>query len=194
MQVDVFDEEIIKAKPFLKWAGGKGQLIDTIEERLPSKIKENRKIKNYFEPFVGAGALFFHLASEYKIKRSYISDVNKELILTYRIIQKYPSELIDNLEILQEKFLVKTQDERKEFYTELRSEYNSDLVDFNYAVLDDESIKRASYTIFFNKTGFNGLFRVNKKGEFNVPCGKYKNPKICDKENLENVHSLLSKH
>ena len=194
MQVNVFNEEVVEAKPFLKWAGGKKQLLPTIEKRLPPKIQETKKIKNYFEPFVGAGALFFHLSNKYNIKKSYISDINSELILTYKIIQNYHKELINNLKIIQDEFLAKNQDERKKYYNKLRDEYNHNLEDFDYTVLDDISIKRASYTIFFNKTGFNGLFRVNKKGKFNVPCGKYKNPKICDEENIVNVHSLLSKH
>ena len=129
--------------------------------------------------------------NNYHVKKSYLSDINNELILPYKVIQNKHKPLIKYLETLKEEFLKKDQENRKEYYLKIRSKYNQKLENFNYNLLDDESIERAGQTIFMNKTGFNGLFRVNKKGEFNVPCGRYENPNICDKENIENVHHIL---
>ena len=105
MQVDLYNNQIIEAKPFLKWVGGKRQLIPIIEENLPKNIKKTRTIKNYFEPFIGGGALFFFLKSYYTIKKSYISDINPELILTYNVIKKDNKSLIDILKKMENEYL-----------------------------------------------------------------------------------------
>jgi len=191
MQIDLFNKKIIKATPFMKWVGGKRQLIPVIEENLPTDIKKTKTIENYFEPFIGGGALLFHLLSNYDVKRSYISDVNKELILTYQVIKKDHKGLIDNLKKLEEDYLNLDQTRRKEYYLDIRTKFNNDLDTFDFDIYDEESIKRASYTLFMNRTCFNGLFRLNKKGEFNVPHGRYRNPNICNEENITNVHYLL---
>jgi len=192
MQIDLFETPKFEAKPFLKWAGGKTQLITEIESRLPEEIKKSRKIEQYFEPFVGGGAIFFYLVSNYKIKNAFLYDINKELILTYKVIKNDPDELINELSYLEEKFLPKNDDKRKEFYLDIREKFNNQLNDFNFEKYSSKSIKRASYTVFMNKTCFNGLFRLNKKGKFNVPMGSYKNPKICDSVNIKNVSLALS--
>ena len=181
----------IEAKPFLKWAGGKRQLIDVIESFLPHEIKESKKIDKYFEPFVGGGALFFHLEHYYDINKSYLFDINKELILTYNVIQKDPIKLINELKILSDEFLPKETEERKEFYYNIRSKFNDTLEEFDYDNYSDNHIERASFTIFMNKTDFNGLFRLNKDGKFNVPFGRYKNPLICDESNIKAVSKAL---
>lgn len=191
MQTTLFNEKIIKAKPFMKWLGGKRQLIPEIEKRLPHEVKDTGIIQNYLEPFIGGGALFFYLMSNYDIKHAYISDINKELILIYSVIKQDSQKLIEYLKDLEAAFLKLDYDKRKKFYLNIRREFNDQLKTFDFNKYGDDTIIRASWSIFMNKTGFNGLFRLNKKGEFNVPFGRYKNPKICDEENLTNVHNIL---
>lgn len=182
MQTKLIDET--NPKPFVKWAGGKKQIVKFIDPHLPIEIRETKVIKKYFEPFLGGGAVFFHLMSKYDIKYAYLSDINKELILTYDVIKKSPKKLIEELQILSDNFLPKTLDERKEYYYMIRDEFNKDIEDF-------DPIIRASQMIFLNRTCFNGLYRVNKDGKFNVPIGSYKNPMICNKSNLLNVSKAL---
>lgn len=191
MQLTLYNKTITDAKPFLKWVGGKRQLIPEIEKNLPPQIKKHKKIDQYFEPFIGGGALFFHLSNNYTINHSVISDVNNELILTYNVIKKDHKKLIEYLHTLAEEYIPLTEENRKEYYLNIRSQFNNDLIDFDYNVYDEESVIRASYIIFMNKTCFNGLFRVNRNGEFNVPHGRYKTPLICDKENLIEVSKVL---
>ena len=179
------------SKPFLKWAGGKKQLLSTIEERLPEEIKKTHKIDKYFEVFVGGGALFFHLMNNYDIKESFLYDINKELILTYKVIQKNPKNLIKLLSELEEEYVPLEQEDRREYYLNIRSLFNSALNDFDYENYSDEHIVRASQIIFMNKTCFNGLFRLNRHGQFNVPHGRYKKPLICDKKNIMAVNKTL---
>lgn len=179
------------AKPFLKWAGGKSQLLTTIENSFPKKIRKSRKIDKYFEVFVGGGALYFHLMNNYEIEESYLYDINPELILTYNVIKNNPKELIKLLSELQENYVPLEEDERKEYYLNIRSKFNEDLKEFDFDNYSDAHVVRASQIIFMNKTCFNGLFRLNKKGEFNVPHGRYKNPLICDKKNIMAVSKTL---
>ena len=172
----------IEIKPFIKWAGGKSQLIDIIEERYPMK---KNTIDKYIEPFIGGGAILFDLLGKYDFEEVYISDVNKELINTYKVIRDNVSELICMLEDMQNEYIPLEKEERKEYFYAKREKYNvEDLSDCN-------KIEKAALFIFLNRTCFNGLYRVNKKGKFNVPMGDYKNPKICDKENLTNVSLSL---
>lgn len=181
----------INAKPFVKWAGGKTQLIEEIAARLPQKIKNEKTIECYVEPFVGGGALFFFLKREYAVKKAYLCDINREKIIGYKVIQNNPKELINQLELLQEEYLSRTKDKRKDYYYLIREKYNSQAQRFNFKEYNEDWIKRASYLIFLNKTCFNGLFRQNKKGQFNVPHGRYKNPNICDRENILEVSKAL---
>lgn len=179
-------------KPFLKWAGGKSQLLNELEKRIPNHIKKSKRIERYFEPFVGGGAFFFYLMSNYAVENAYINDVNKELMLTYNVIKKDPKNLIDELCILHDKYILKkSNDLKKKYYYGIRSLFNSSLNNFNFEEYSNEHILRASKFIFLNKTCFNGLFRVNKKGEFNVPCACPKNPLICDRDNILNISKLL---
>jgi len=180
------------AKPFLKWAGGKGQLLLELEKRLPSKIKESKMIERYFEPFVGGGAFFFHLRENYIIRESYLSDINKELIIGYRVIQKNPHELIYRLLELQNRYYRMDGQRRKEFFYQIRILYNDQIKDFDYINYNNGWIDRACHLIFLNKTCYNGLFRQNKRGLFNVPFGKYRNPKICDEINILEVNKALA--
>ncbi len=172
------------AKPFLKWAGGKSQLLKEIEGYYPF---DNATITKYAEPFVGGGAVLFDILSKYDLEKVYISDINAELINTYRVIRDDIDELLEKLYVMQEAFFSFDTDERKVYYMEKRKRFNDLKVDGN----DDVNIDKAALMIFLNKTCFNGLFRVNKKGLFNVPMGAYKNPKICDENNLKTVSEKL---
>ena len=173
-------------KPFLKWAGGKGQLLSEIEKYYPF---ENKIFTKYAEPFVGGGAVLFDILSKYDLEEVYISDINAELINTYRIINDEIDILIEMLYAIQNDFIPLSTDERKTYYIEKRERFN------DLKVNGDENIniKKAALMIFLNKTCFNGLFRVNKKGLFNVPMGSYKNPMICDENNLRAVSEKLQR-
>lgn len=174
-------------KPFLKWAGGKSQLLKEIEKYYPFK---DGKITKYAEPFVGGGAVLFDILNKYDLNKIYISDINTELINTYRTIRDDIDVLIEILLRLQNDFISLDTAKRKLYYMDKREHFNNLKVNNN-----DESIniEKAALMIFLNKTCFNGLFRVNKKGLFNVPMGTYKNPMICDKNNLKVVSKKLQK-
>lgn len=189
IQTKLSTKALYNARPFLKWAGGKGQLLPEIEKRLP--IFPNNLIKSYIEPFVGGGAVFFFLKSKFNIKESILIDNNKELLVGYQVIQKKPKELIRKLREVEAIYLEKTEQERKDFFYEQRNDYNLQMRNFDYNNFDQNWIDRAAHLIFLNRTCFNGLFRQNKKGEFNVPFGKYKNPTICNKRNILEVHNAL---
>ncbi|WP_296882998.1 Dam family site-specific DNA-(adenine-N6)-methyltransferase [uncultured Methanobrevibacter sp.] len=180
------------AKPFLKWAGGKKQVIKCIDKKLPHEIQDSNVIVKYAEPFLGGGAVFFHLISKFEIKEAYLGDINRELILTYDVIQgnKY-KKLISKLKSYSNAFLKMNQDERRIYFNDIRSDFNNNLEEFDYKNYSYDHIIRAAQMIFLNRTCFNGLYRVNKSGKFNVPIGKYKNPSICDEGNIENVHDAL---
>lgn len=181
----------MKVKPYLKWAGGKAQLLNELEKRLPSDRLNNRTITRYVEPFVGGGALFFYLKSKYKLKESFLFDKNRELIVAYQVLKNNHKELIDKLREIEDKHLQKSEDKRKENYYIVRDIYNQQMKYFDYQNYQEEWVSRAGYLIFLNKTCFNGLFRQNSRGEFNVPFGRYKNPRICDNTNLVQVHKAL---
>ena len=172
------------AKPFLKWAGGKGQLLDTFEKMFPQELIEG-KIKTYIEPFVGGGAVLFHILQNYKIEKAYINDINKELINCYRCIKADVEEVIKPLSILENNYL--SSEDRAKYFYNVRDRYNQIHLNGHY------DYEKCADFIFLNHTCFNGLYRVNKKGKFNVPHGKYKNPLICDKENLRLCSQLLQK-
>lgn len=163
-------------KPFVKWVGGKGKLIQTIVENFPRDFDKRHDV-TYVEPFVGGGALLFHLLSRYKnITRAVINDINPKLIATYNSVKNNSKELIERLEQLQSEFhSITTQEGRKDYFLVKRELFNN---------ISDNDIECASLFIFLNKTCFNGLYRVNSKGKFNVPFGKYENPLICDKATI----------
>ncbi len=170
-------------KPFLKWAGGKGQLLKEIEQYYPF----NAGITKYAEPFVGGGAVLFDILSKYDLDEVYISDINRELINTYVIIRDNIDELIELLSKYQSEYVPMDTDDRKAYYLGKRERFNELKVNGN----DRENTEKAALMIFLNKTCFNGLYRVNKKGLFNVPMGAYKNPLICDEKNLYAVSDKL---
>ena len=170
------------AKPFLKWAGGKTQLISEIEKNLP-----NSTIDTYVEPFVGSGAVLFWMLGEFvKLEKAVVNDINEDLINTYKTIQSTPKELISILEILQEEYhsLDNTEEKKKEYYYQKRELFNN---------RQQSQTEHSALFIFLNRTCFNGLYRVNRKNEFNVPMGSYKKPTICDKSNILAVGEVLQK-
>lgn len=175
----------IKAKPFLKWAGGKTQLLSTIDSFLPESFAREKKV-TYIEPFVGGGAMLFFMLQKYSnIKKVVINDINPRLIKTYTIIRDNPHSLIDALTELQEKFRTAGDHEaQKALFLNVRTR-------FNQAGLTD--IEEAAYMIFLNRTCFNGLYRENSKGHFNVPFGRYSNPTICDKSLIIADSEVLQK-
>ena len=167
-----------RARPFLKWAGGKTQLLDEIDTRLPDKEIELGQIGTYVEPFVGGGAIFFHIVKSYsKIKRFYLLDINEDLINCYKAIKNDLGPLVHELRKLQDKYLALNPSDQKDFFYYIRDQFNSD--------------RHPAKLIFLNKTCFNGLYRVNRSNEFNVPFGNYKNPNICDEDNLYAVSAVL---
>jgi DNA adenine methylase len=189
----ILQVEQIKAKPFLKWAGGKSQLIDTLESLFPAEMYTG-SIKKYVEPFIGGGALFFHVAQKYpNIESFFISDVNQELILAYKTIQREVENLILFLLELENWYHQQNRDEQKLFFYKMREDLNRKLDSIDFHNFQNTWVERTGMIIFLNRTCFNGLFRVNSKGGFNVPFGDYKNPKICDPENLRAVSNVLQK-
>lgn len=180
----LFEKDKIECKPFIKWVGGKGQLLSEINKLYPVELGKN--INKYAEIFVGGGAVLFDILSKYKLDEVYISDKNLELINTYKSIRDNVDILIKSLKEMEEQYIPLDNENRKDYYYKKREEYNS--LKINSEV---NNIEKAVLFIFLNKTCFNGLYRVNKKGEFNVPMGAYKKPKICDEENLKNVSLTL---
>ena len=179
-----------KAKPFLKWAGGKVQLLTQFEAYYPPELKAG-KIDTYIEPFIGGGAVFLDIVQRYPIKSAFLYDINKELILTYWVIQSVPEKLIERLEDLSRQYYDLAEDERKDHYYEIRTSYNEQRSHINYQKFSDEWIPRAAQMIFLNKTCYNGLFRMNRQGQFNVPFGRYKTPRIADADNIRKVSKIL---
>ena len=180
----LFEKDRIECKPFIKWVGGKGQLLLEINKLYPIELGKN--INKYAEIFLGGGAVLFDILSKYKLDEVYISDKNLELINTYKSIRDNVDILIKSLKEMEEQYIPLNNEDRKIYYYEKREEYNS--LKINSEV---NNIEKAILFIFLNKTCFNGLYRVNKKGKFNVPMGAYKKPKICDEENLKNVSLTL---
>lgn len=181
---------MLKVKPFVKWVGGKSQLLEQLEHYYPNELRKGI-VRNYVEPFLGGGALFFALSQHYKIQNAYLSDLNKDLILTYIVIQQKPYHLLELLEQYQKEYNQTEQEKRNDLFLAVRKHFNLQRFDINHHKLSDNWILRASQFIFLNKTCFNGLFRLNSKGEFNVPYGKYKKPVIVDEPNILAVSKTL---
>ncbi len=171
------------AKPFVKWAGGKGQLLPEIDRIIPERFKFSQF--TYIEPFVGGGAVLFWILQKYpNIKKAVINDINKDLINAYLVIRDHVEELISILGKWEQEYhsLESAPEQKKEYYYAKRKLFNTRNAD---------NITQAALFIFLNKTCYNGLYRVNRKGEFNVPIGSYKKPVICDEANLRAVSKLL---
>ena len=181
---------IAEAKPVLKWAGGKSQLLPEILSRLPAEIQSG-KIEKFCEPFIGGGAVFFALMNRFTFRETFISDVNPALVMVYRTIQEYSKELIALLQQIEADYLALDEEQRKEFFYQVRTAYNEQDVNFEYDTGGSHWVDRSAKLLFLNRTCFNGLFRQNSKGEFNVPFGKYKDPKICHTETILSAAKAL---
>lgn len=178
-------KQVKQAKPFLKWAGGKTQLLPEIKHILPQRVIN--EAFTYVEPFVGSDAvLFWMLGKFHNMTKAVVNDINEDLINTYKTIQSNPEKLINILETLQEEYysLGGNDDKKKEYYYNKRAVFNG-----RRSIVMEQS----ALFIFLNRTCFNGLYRVNRKNEFNVPMGHYKKPAICDKENLLAISDALQK-
>ena len=174
-----------KIRPFVKWAGGKGSLISQLNNFYPYELK-NGIIERYIEPFVGGGAVLIDILQKYDVQEAYAFDINIDLINSYNVIKNNVEDLITNLKQMETEYLQLEQEERKNYFYNKRDEYN------NYTLKENEqNIQRAAQFIYLNRTCFNGLYRVNKAGKFNVPMGSHKNPTICDEENLRNLSKLI---
>ena len=172
-------------KPFVKWAGGKGSLVKHLSAHLPDNFRDKRNV-TYVEPFVGGGAMLFYMLTHFtNIRRVVINDVNEDLIFCYKLIKNTPQTLIEQLKRIANEYLqLSNMDEKSRYYYKVRDKYKSK------ETIDEE---KAAYFMFLNKTCFNGLYRVNTCGKFNVPFGKYKNPTICDDKLILADHELLKK-
>lgn len=179
------DSQSPRAKPFIKWVGGKGQLLGQLGQLLPSDLS-SRKQFDYREPFVGGGAmLFFMLCNFPNIRSVTINDLNKNLVTAYTAVRDSPEELISLLSEQQSKYReCPSEVDRKEFYLSERARYNAQGL---------SSVETAALFIFLNRTCFNGLHRVNSRGLFNVPFGRSTNPLICDEETIRADSALLQK-
>lgn len=175
----------MKAKPFVKWVGGKSQLLEQLDFHLPADF-ENWQDVTYIEPFVGGGAMLFYMLQRYQnITRAIINDVNQDLIMCYRTVRDCPNELIESLFDIENAYLsLQTEEDRKKYFLSIRNRYNEKNLD---------QIENTTIFFFLNRTCFNGLYRVNKKGLFNVPFGKYSNPTICDADTILADSELLKR-
>ena len=169
----------MKAKPFIKWVGGKTQLIDQLEALLPADFDKWENV-TYIEPFVGGGAmLFYMLQTHSNIKSAIINDINPDLTMCYKVVRDNPSDLVNSLqEVQKEYYALKSEEERKAFFMAMRDEFNT-------------PIRNTTLFFFLNRTCFNGLYRVNKAGLFNVPFGRYETPLICDPNTIYADSELL---
>ena len=174
------------AKPFVKWAGGKGKLLSTLEANLPLDFNKQQEV-TYIEPFVGGGAMLFYMLEKYpNIRRIIINDINLGLINCYRTIKDNHKALISELTQLHNKFYeLESIEEKRSLYYSLRDEYNMIPVD------ERNTIRTAALFVFFNRTCFNGLYRENNQGNFNVPYGKYVRPNICNEQVVTDAHNVL---
>ena len=173
------------AKPFIKWVGGKTQLLEQLEALLPADFDEWRDV-TYIEPFVGGGAmLFYMLRAHSNIQTAVINDINPDLTTCYKVVRDHPSELVEALQQIQTEYYAFTSEvERKAFFMQRRDEFNTKSLD---------PLRNTTLFFFLNRTCFNGLYRVNKAGLFNVPFGRYDHPQICDAKTIYADSALLQK-
>ena len=173
------------AKPFIKWVGGKGQLLSQLEANFPAELHDEEF--TYIEPFVGGGAmLFFMLRNFVNIKRVVINDINKNLTNAYKVIKDEPEGLIYRLKHIEQQYgNIKDYEEQRTFYLKMRRSFNEEPL---------KPIDKTAILIFLNRTCFNGLYRENAKGFFNVPFGRYANPMICNEEVIYADSELLNRY
>ncbi|MEQ1704787.1 MAG: Dam family site-specific DNA-(adenine-N6)-methyltransferase [Rickettsiales bacterium] len=181
------------ATPVLKWAGGKSQLLPVLNANYPKELIKG-KIDTYIEPFIGGGAVFFDIVNKFNIKSAYLFDINPELVILYNSIKINVRAVLTELDKLSKSYLDYDEEGRAALFYDIRNEYNSGaLIAHQAADLELCNAKRSALTVFLNRTCFNGLFRVNSKGAFNVPHGRYSNPNIIFFDRLIAVSNTLQK-
>ncbi len=175
----------MKAKPFVKWVGGKTQLIDQLEAMLPADFDQWENV-TYIEPFVGGGAMLFHMLQRHSnIRSAVINDINEDLTTCYSVVKQFPQLLVESLsQIQKEYYSLRSEESRKQFFMLMRAEFNTKTLD---------PIRNTTLFFFLNRTCFNGLYRVNKSGLFNVPFGRYETPTICDANTIFKDSELLQR-
>ncbi|MDD4568310.1 Modification methylase DpnIIA [Methanoculleus chikugoensis] len=171
------------ARPFLKWAGGKAQLLDAFTARVPRELAEGT-LPVFVEPFMGGGAVYFHFNSTFAFRECHLFDINEDLVLAYTVVKNDVSALIEYLRDVEDEFLAKDDAGRRDYYYAVRDAFNREKREIDFTGYDDAWVERAGRFIFLNRTCFNGLYRVNSRGGFNVPFGRYKTPKILHEEVL----------
>lgn len=171
------------AKPFIKWAGGKSQLLPSLRKLYP----DTSAVTKYVEPFVGGGAVLFDVINTLDVKEAVINDINPNLINAYRVVKEDLGSLLEVLSLMQSDYIALDEEGRAEFYYAQRDAYNL----LTTEALGGRDVLRAALFIFLNKTCFNGLYRVNRNGKFNVPHGRYKNPAICNTPVLTSASKAL---
>jgi DNA adenine methylase len=180
------------ARPILKWAGGKGQLLERLSAYFPKALSDGT-IKDYFEPFLGGGAMFFHVMQRFPVRSAWLMDANEELILLYTAVQRDVEPLAAALAQMEKDYLKLGEAKRKERFLRTREAFNAARPGMHFRKYSQAWVERAAQIVFLNKTCYNGLFRVNRDGGFNVPFGKYARPTIADAANLRAASALLSK-
>jgi DNA adenine methylase len=180
----------VTAKPFLKWAGGKKQLLVQLSVLFPAELSTGA-IKRYAEPFLGGGAMFFHLVQSYGLREFWLSDINEEIILCYQTIKYGVKELVDVLDEMQNHYWQSSSQEQEKMFYDIRGQFNLNRSKIDFTNFSSAWVERTAQTIFLNRTCFNGLFRVNSNGLFNVPFGKYRNPSLFEKNNLFEISEIL---
>lgn len=174
-----------KAGPFLKWAGGKTQILPALMDEMCPVLEGQHEI-TYVEPFVGSGAVLFEVLKMYpqNVSKVLVNDVNTDLVNIWRVVRDNPEELIEQLQRLRTEYLKLEEAQRKDYFLEIRRVFNQ---------RKESLLKQASYLIFLNKTCFNGLYRVNRKNEFNVPHGRYSKPSVFDESAIRAAAELLQR-
>lgn len=180
------------ARPFLKWAGGKTQLLDELQRRLPCGVLQGG-ITHYLEPFVGGGAVFFAINQRYPFERSDICDINEELVLAYQVVKDDVEDLILVLGEMGKEYTALDEAGRSAYFYLVRETFNADKERTRFDQYSGSWIERAARLIFLNHTCYNGLYRVNARGHFNVPFGRYRRPRILDAENLRLASAVLER-
>lgn len=179
-----------RVRPFLKWAGGKSRLIPQLTHYLPPELRHG-KIRRYVEPFIGGGAMFLHIACVYDVDEFVICDVHDELILCYQTIREDVVSVMELLDEMHKRYIAASEEQRRTMFYAIRQQFNENRTLVCRLQFEPHWIERTAQMIFLNRTCFNGLFRFNSRGEFNVPFGKYTNPKFYDEVNLHTVAQIL---
>lgn len=172
-----------KAKPFLKWAGGKSQLLPQLRAYYPTNLS-SCKITKYVEPFIGGGAVFFDFIQRHPVRTVYLSDINQELGIAYRVVQQCPDILVEQLYAIEKYYKQLPPEKQKEYFYQTREKFNRQKQNIKQNSFTELWVSNTAMLIFLNRTCFNGLFRLNRKGAFNVPFGSYKNPTILNSTNI----------